>query len=132
MPFLFLQLFLIIDSNIISKNRFLCKHKLIYYPKNFCLISVRRDIFHPLFPPLNVCIQFTNSTLFINIIHRLIHSFCGKVPHIYWFSTFSNLLNPHNYVVFPSLSTSYSQPVDNFWVYLHINLNISTPQYLVI
>ena len=114
MPFLFLQLFLIIDSNIISKNHFLCKHKLIYYPKNFCLISVRRDIFHPLFPPLNVCIQFTNSTLFINIIHRLIHSFCGKLLYIRKFSTLRKLINPHKCVVLPLLSTSYAQSVDNF------------------
>ena len=114
MPFLFLQLFLIIDSNIISKNRFLCKHKLTYWPKNFCLISVRRYFFHNFFLTQNMYMDFTNLPTFINIIHNLIHSFCGKLLHIRKFSTLHKLINPHKYAILSLLSTSYAQSVDNF------------------
>ena len=114
MPFLFLQLFLIIDSNIISKNRFLCKHKLTYWAKNFCLISVRRENFYRFFLTQNMCHKFTNLPLFINIIHKLIHSFCGKLQYIRRFSTLCKLINPHKYVVLSLLSTTYTQIVDNF------------------
>ena len=114
MPFLFLQLFLIIDSNIISKNRFLCKHKLTYCVKNFCLISVRRYFFHKFFLTQNMCMDFTNLPTFINIIHNLIHSFCGKLLHIRKFSTLCKLINPHKYAILSLLSTSYAQSVDNF------------------
>ena len=114
MPFLFLQLFLIIDSNIISKNRFLCKHKLTYWAKNFCLISVRRENFHRFFLTQNMCLEFTISSPFINNIHSFIHSFCGKLLHIRKFSTLHKLINPHKYAILSLLSTSYAQSVDNF------------------